>query len=162
MRTFYHYYNSPFGRLLLAGDDIHLSLLGFPAGAMARQHFDDWIENPKPFKEAVSQLESYFVGELREFKLKLDVNGTDFQQNVWSALASIPYGQTWTYGQLAKHIGKPRASRAVGAANGANPLPIIIPCHRVVAAGGKLGGFGGGLEMKNSLLTLESKFFKQQ
>lgn len=162
MRTFYHYYNSPFGRLLLAGDGIHLSLLGFPAGAMARQHFGDWIENPKPFKEAVSQLESYFAGELREFKLKLDVNGTDFQRNVWSALASIPYGQTWTYGQLAKHIGKPKASRAVGAANGANPLPIIIPCHRVVAAGGKLGGFGGGLEMKNSLLTLESKFFKQQ
>ena len=162
MRTFYHYYNSPFGRLLLAGDGIHLSLLGFPAGAMACQHFGDWIENPKPFKEAVSQLESYFVGELKEFKLKLDANGTDFQRNVWNALASIPYGQTWTYGQLAKHIGKPKASRAVGAANGANPLPIIIPCHRVVAAGGKLGGFGGGLEMKNSLLTLESKFFKQQ
>ena len=162
MKTFYHYYNSPFGRLLLAGDGIHLSLLGFPAGAMARQHFGDWIENPKPFKEAVSQLESYFVGELKEFKLKLDVNGTDFQRNVWNALASIPYGQTWTYGQLAKHIGKPKASRAVGAASGANPLPIIIPCHRVVAAGGKLGGFGGGLEMKNSLLMLESKFFKQQ
>ena len=162
MRTFYYYYNSPFGRLLLAGDGIHLSLLGFPAGAMARQHLGDWVESPKPFKEAVSQLESYFVGELKEFKLRLDVNGTDFQRNVWSALATIPYGQTWTYGQLAKHIGKPKASRAVGAANGANPLPIIIPCHRVVAAGGKLGGFGGGLEMKNSLLTLESKFFKQQ
>ena len=162
MRTFYHYYNSPFGRLLLAGDGTHLSLLGFPAGAMARQHFGHWIENSKPFKEAVSQLESYFVGELKEFKLQLDLNGTDFQRNVWSALASIPYGQTWTYGQLAKHIGKSKASRAVGAANGANPLPIIIPCHRVVAVGGKLGGFGGGLEMKNSLLTLESKFFKQQ
>ena len=162
MSTFYHYYKSPFGTLLLAGDGTRLSLLGFPAGAMARQHSDDWVKDSKPFKEAISQLESYFVGELKEFKLKLDVNGTDFQRNVWNALASIPYGQTWTYGQLAKHIGKPRASRAVGAANGANPLPIIIPCHRVVAAGGKLGGFGGGLEMKNSLLTLESKFFKQQ
>ena len=106
--------------------------------------------------EAARQLEEYFAGRRRHFDLPLDVTGTEFQRRVWKAVSEIPYGQTMTYAQLAAHIGSPRAFRAVGAANGANPVSILVPCHRVVASGGGLGGYSGGLDLKKRLLALET------
>ncbi|MCG8416296.1 MAG: methylated-DNA--[protein]-cysteine S-methyltransferase [Pseudomonadales bacterium] len=156
MNTYYCYHDTPIGPLLLAGDGKALSLLGFPGGSMARRHESDWIEKKSAFKEVIKQLDKYFAGELEEFDVPLAPEGTDFQQAVWQALTEIPYGETWSYGQLAKHIGKPKASRAVGAANGINPIPVIIPCHRVIGSNGKLTGFGGGLETKSYLLNLEA------
>jgi methylated-DNA-[protein]-cysteine S-methyltransferase len=109
-----------------------------------------------PIREAIRQLAEYFAGARRAFDLPLDLRGTPFQLRVWQALLRIPYGETRTYGQLAAQIGHPGAARAVGAANGANPVAIIVPCHRVVASGGGLGGYGGGLDRKEFLLGLES------
>jgi len=105
--------------------------------------------------EAARQLRAYFAGQLREFQLPLDVQGTEFQERVWSQVAAIPYGETRSYLQISTAIGSPRAVRAVGAANGANPVPIVVPCHRVIGAKGKLVGYGGGLAMKRRLLELE-------
>lgn len=106
-------------------------------------------------REAVRQLRAYFAGELREFRLLLDLQGTDFQKRVWRQLVTIPYGETRSYSQIAAAIGSPKAVRAVGAANGANPIPIVVPCHRVIGAGGSLVGYGGGLPLKKRLLELE-------
>lgn len=155
--TYYHYLDTPIGKLLLAGEGDVLQLLGFPSGSMARRHESNWKKDAAPFKEVIWQLEEYFAGDRREFDLPLDPRGTTFQQQVWSALQEIPFAETWSYGELAAHIGKPKASRAVGAANGLNPIPVIIPCHRVIGASGKLTGFGGGLETKRFLLKLESE-----
>jgi methylated-DNA-[protein]-cysteine S-methyltransferase len=105
--------------------------------------------------EAERQLRAYFAGELRQFELPLEPEGTTFQRRVWSELLKIPYGETRSYTEIARGIGAPAAVRAVGAANGANPLPIVVPCHRVIGAGGKLVGYGGGLPLKRRLLTLE-------
>jgi len=105
---------------------------------------------------AARQLEEYFAGRRRAFDLPLDLGGTDFQRRVWDALLGIPFGETRTYSELARAIGAPKAVRAVGAANGANPVAIIVPCHRVIASDGSLGGYGGGLELKRRLLALES------
>ncbi|MGA9627484.1 MAG: methylated-DNA--[protein]-cysteine S-methyltransferase [Bryobacteraceae bacterium] len=105
--------------------------------------------------EAASQLRAYFAGALHEFLLPLDIEGTDFQKRVWGQVAAIPYGETRSYLQIAVAIGSPRAVRAVGAANGANPVPIVVPCHRVIGAHGELVGYGGGLAMKKRLLELE-------
>jgi methylated-DNA-[protein]-cysteine S-methyltransferase len=105
--------------------------------------------------EAARQLRAYFAGALREFLLPLDIEGTDFQKRVWRQVVIIPYGETCSYLQIAAAIGSPRAVRAVGAANGANPVPIVIPCHRVIGANGKLVGYGGGLALKRRLLELE-------
>ncbi|NQV69197.1 MAG: methylated-DNA--[protein]-cysteine S-methyltransferase [Pseudohongiella sp.] len=157
MTTYYEYHATPIGQLLLAGDGEYLSLLGFPGGKMQRRHQTGWKKNSAPFKQVCFQLDSYFAGELEQFDLPLLPSGTLFQQSVWRALTEIPYGETWSYGQLAKHIDNPKASRAVGAANGLNPIPIIIPCHRVIGSSGKLTGFGGGLETKQYLLSLESE-----
>lgn len=153
--TRYHYHETPIGSLLLAGDD-ELALLGFPGGSMARRHESDWQEDAAPFREVIRQLDAYFAGELTQFDLPLAPEGTEFQRQVWSALLEIPFGETWSYGQLAERVGRPKAARAVGAANGVNPIPVIIPCHRVVGANGKLTGFGGGLPTKQYLLSLES------
>jgi len=103
------------------------------------------------------QLNAYFAGELREFEIPLLMEGTEFQKRVWKALLAIPYGETISYGELAKKIGEPKAVRAVGAANGQNPIPIIVPCHRVIGSDGSLTGFGGGIENKKRLLELESR-----
>jgi len=157
MKIYYCYHDSPIGSLLLAGDGSSLGLLGFPGGSMARRHEVCWVQDRAPFRKVIGQLDSYFAGELSEFDLSLAPVGTTFQQRVWEALQQIPYGETWSYGQLAAHIGKPAASRAVGAANGVNPIPIIIPCHRVIGANGKLTGFGGGLATKEYLLNLEAQ-----
>ena len=157
MTVFYEYHSTPIGKLLLAGDGDCLTLLGFPSGKMQKRHEQDWLKDSSPFKEVRSQLDSYFAGEREEFDLPLLPKGTQFQESVWQALTEVPYGETWSYGQLASHIGRPKASRAVGAANGLNPIPIIIPCHRVIGSSGKLTGFGGGLETKQYLLSLESR-----
>lgn len=156
MKTYYTYHPTKIGSLLLAGSDEGLSLLGFPAGKMQKRHESGWQREEAPFKNVVEQLDAYFAGDLDKFDLQLKPMGTDFQLSVWQALLEIPYGETWSYGQLAKHINKPKASRAVGAANGMNPIPVIIPCHRVIGSSGKLTGFGGGLETKDTLLNLEA------
>jgi methylated-DNA-[protein]-cysteine S-methyltransferase len=104
---------------------------------------------------AVSQLEEYFTGTRRQFDLPLDLDGTEFQRRAWLALADVPYGETTTYGQQAERIGRPGAFRAVGAANGQNPVPIVLPCHRIIGADGSLTGFGGGLDVKRKLLDHE-------
>ena len=156
MATYYRYHQTPIGTLLLASDGEYLQLLGFPTGAMKRHHDNSWEKKDEPFKAVIKQLDEYFGGSRQGFDLPLRPGGTEFQRRVWQALQHIPYGETWSYGELAKYIGNPNASRAVGAANGINPIPVIIPCHRVIGSNGKLTGFGGGLETKAFLLTLES------
>ena len=152
---YYSHMDSPIGRLLLAGDETGLTLISFPAGSRARQAEPGWKRRDAPFDGAKRQLDDYFQGRLTVFDLDLAPRGTPFQLKVWRTLQKIPYGKTTTYGELARRIGRPEASRAVGAANGANPLPIVIPCHRVVGSTGKLTGFGGGLPTKAALLKLE-------
>lgn len=153
----YGYLDSPVGRLLVAGDGDRLRLLGFPSGIRAREAAPDWRRDDNLFSEAFAQLRAYFAGELTRFDLPLWFDGTAFQNAVWSALRDIPYGETISYAELAGRIGRPTASRAVGAANGANPLPIVVPCHRVIGADGSLTGFGGGVETKRYLLRHERK-----
>ena len=154
---YYCYLNAPIGDLLLAGDDEALSLVGFPQGKMRHDPEPNWIYNEKPFAAARQQLEEYFAGERKDFDLPLHLSGTDFQVRVLEELQRIPYGETTTYGAIAERIGRPKAVRAVGAANGRNPIPIIIPCHRVIGSSGKLTGFGGGLDTKEELLRLEAE-----
>jgi methylated-DNA-[protein]-cysteine S-methyltransferase len=154
---YYRYLATPVGDLLLAGDKAGLSLIGFPKGKMRHDPEADWIFNEKPFVEACHQLEEYFAGTRKVFDLPLQLSGTDFQVQVLRELQQIPYGQTVSYGEIAKRIGRPKAMRAVGAANGRNPLPIIIPCHRVIGSSGDLTGFGGGLDTKEALLCLEAE-----
>jgi O-6-methylguanine DNA methyltransferase len=123
-----------------------------------RTYGDSGRDTEAPFGETIHQLEEYFAGRRLVFKLPLDLDqGTPFQRRVWKALLDIPYGATATYKEIATAIGQPSASRAVGSANGSNPIPIVVPCHRVVAAGGKIGGYGGGLHIKTKLLDLETQ-----
>lgn len=151
----YSYLETPVGHLLVAGDGTCLHRIGFPAGRRASGPGEDWRRDDRLFSETFAQLRAYFAGELTRFDLPLYFAGTDFQNAVWSALRDIPFGVTVSYGELAGRIGRPGASRAVGAANGANPLPIVVPCHRVVGADGSLTGFGGGVEIKRYLLSHE-------
>lgn len=151
----YGYLDSPVGRLLLAGDDTGLHRIAFPAGKRAGRPPPHWRRDDDVLGEAMEQLRAYFAGALTRFDLPLRFSGTGFQNTVWSALRDIPYGETVSYGELARRIGRPTASRAVGAANGANPLPIVVPCHRVVGADGSLTGFGGGVAAKRFLLRHE-------
>jgi methylated-DNA-[protein]-cysteine S-methyltransferase len=147
---------SPVGPLLLAADDAGLRLIEFhaPRHPMARPA--EWREGDHPLLErACVQLQEYFDGRRRTFDLPLAPRGTPFQVQVWNALAGIGYGETLSYRQLATRVGRPTATRAVGAANGRNPLPIVLPCHRVIGADGALTGFGGGLPTKQFLLQLE-------
>ena len=142
--------DSPIGELLLAGDGAALQLLhmdGTPAAA--------WERDDDAFAEVRAQLAEYFAGDRRDFDVDLALAGTPFQQEVWEALRAIPYGETISYGELAHRVERPWASRAVGAANGRNPVAIIVPCHRVIGADGTLTGYGGGLERKRTLLDLE-------
>lgn len=152
---YYCYIETPIGDLLLAGDEHALHVIGFPEGSMRREPDSDWIYSDKPFARAREQLTDYFAGKRRSFDLPLKPNGTEFQLQVLAELQNIPYGKTASYGDVAKRIGRPKAVRAVGAANGRNPLPIVIPCHRVIGASGDLTGFGGGLPTKEALLRLE-------
>ena len=155
----YKYIGSPIGHLLLAGHHNLLEMIGFPEGKGVISPAEDWIRDDAAFNEAEDQLNEYFEGRRKTFDLALKPSGTPFQLRVLEALQNIPYGQTATYRDIAGVIGKPRAVRAVGAANGRNPLPIVIPCHRVIGADGSLTGFGGGLAAKSYLLNLESAGF---
>ena len=152
---YYCYLETPIGDLLLGGDENALCLVGFPEGSMRREPENDWIYSEKPFAEARRQLADYFAGNRKSFDLSLRPDGTDFQLQVLAELQKIPYGTTTSYGEIAKRIGRPKAVRAVGAANGRNPIPIIIPCHRVIGSSGSLTGFGGGIPTKKALLRLE-------
>jgi len=147
---------SPVGPLLLAGDERALRRVSFENSKRCKALEPDWKRDNAPFAEVVRQLRAYFHGELKDFDLPLAPEGTEFQLRVWRGLREIPYGETISYGQLARRIGNPRAIRAVGLANGCNPIPIIIPCHRVIGSDGSLTGFGGGLPIKRKLLALES------
>jgi methylated-DNA-[protein]-cysteine S-methyltransferase len=158
MRTFFYTtMNSPVGALLLAGDECGLRLVSFESSKRAAAVQPGWKADEAPFVDVVRQLQAYFSGERKEFDLPLAPEGTDFQLEVWRSLRTIPYGTTVSYAQLAERIGNPKAVRAVGLANGSNPIPIIIPCHRVIGSDGSLTGFGGGLSNKRKLLDLESK-----
>lgn len=159
MNTYYTYLDSPLGRLLLVSDGQALTGLYLPVHRHGPQVEADWIEDAKvePFTEAERQLGDYFAGTRTTFDLPLAAQGTPFQKRVWEALSAIPYGITISYGELAKRIGKPNASRAVGLANGRNPLSIVVPCHRVIGANGALVGYGGSLPVKERLLALEKR-----
>ncbi len=152
----YCYIASPIGQLLLAGEMQELHYIGFPNGKGKVIPQDNWDHEPGCFSEASRQLAEYFRGERNEFDLDLAPRGTEFQLQVLDELLKIPYGKTCTYQDIAIAINRPKAVRAVGAANGRNPIPIVIPCHRVIGADGSLTGFGGGLDVKEYLLGLES------
>ena len=153
--TYYTYMESPIGRLLLAGDETALRRIQFPEGKHAQEPERGWLPDSNRLAGFVRQLKAYFAGELHEFDLALELEGTPFQRNVWRELQKIPYGETISYGELARRVGNPKGSRAVGHANGLNPIPIVVPCHRVIGSNGKLTGFGGGLPTKEKLLSLE-------
>ena len=155
--VYYTTFDSPVGPLLLAGDSNALQRVSFESSKHSAVPQTGWKQNPAAFVEVIRQLQAYFRGELRVFDVPLAMEGTDFQLRVWNALRDIPYGQTISYLQLAERIGNPKAVRAVGLANGSNPIPIIVPCHRVIGSDGSLTGFGGGLATKKILLELESK-----
>jgi methylated-DNA-[protein]-cysteine S-methyltransferase len=146
--------DSPVGLLTLAGRDGQLMHLRMVDQTYEPSH-DGWERDDAAFPDAVEQLESYFAGELFDFDLDLRMVGTSFQRSVWQALMTIPYGQTRSYGEIAAQIGSPGAFRAVGLANGHNPIGIIVPCHRVIGANGSLTGYGGGLDRKRALPALE-------
>ena len=154
---YYTYATSPIGQLLLAGSADALQVIGFPHGDKARRADIGWERYCEPFKKTARQLNEYFAGERREFELELAPEGTKFQVEVLEALRGIPYGETRTYRDIAVAVGRPKAVRAVGNANGRNPLPIVIPCHRVIGSDGSLTGFGGGIEAKRYLLDLEQQ-----
>ncbi len=152
----YAYLDTPIGTLLIAGDAAALRRITFPQHGRAAKPQPEWQESESgPVGEAMRQLREYFAGKRLEFDVPLAPEGTVFQRSVWRQLQAIPYGETISYGELARRVGNPKASRAVGSANRANPLPILIPCHRVIAGDGTLGGFGGGLPTKQALLALE-------
>jgi len=155
MSNFYTQIESPVGPLLLAADDAGLRQILFVEGRHPAQPESSWKQNRPAFSETIRQLRAYFAGELENFDLQLAPEGTPFQLGVWRRLCDIPYGKTISYGELAGQIGNPKASRAVGLANGSNPIPIVIPCHRVIGSNGKLTGYGGGLPIKEKLLALE-------
>ena len=152
---------SPVGSLLLAATpEKGLRLLNFDRGKLPQAGKDEvWIESSEHLKTYIEQVGAYFRGELRDFTCKLDLIGTEFQKDCWNALLQVPYGKTCSYGDIARAIGRPQASRAVGMANHANPIAIIVPCHRIVGANGTLAGYGGGLSTKEKLLRLEGADF---
>ncbi|MGW2558768.1 methylated-DNA--[protein]-cysteine S-methyltransferase [Streptomyces sp. NPDC001514] len=148
--------DSPYGPLTLVATDSVLSGL-YMDGQRHRPAEETFGEaDPRPFVEAIRQLDAYFAGELKDFDLPLHLEGTPFQRSVWEQLCLIPYGETRTYSDLADALGNPGASRAVGLANGKNPVGIIVPCHRVIGSTGSLTGYGGGLDRKQRLLAFES------
>jgi methylated-DNA-[protein]-cysteine S-methyltransferase len=147
---------SPIGELLLVGDGRALHGLHMQEGRTAVSVQPEWRPADEPFADVREQLSEYFSGERLDFELPLAPDGTAFQRRVWDALQEIPYGETTTYGELARRLGRPSASRAVGLANGRNPIAVIVPCHRVIGSDGSLTGYGGGLERKRFLLEREA------
>jgi methylated-DNA-[protein]-cysteine S-methyltransferase len=155
-KLLYTQVDSPIGELLLTGYGRALHGLYMQEGRRPVRIPRTWIRAEEPFAEAGAQLTEYFDGRRREFELPLAPSGTPFQIRVWNALREIPYGRTASYGEIARQVGVPSAPRAVGVANGLNPIAVIVPCHRVIGADGSLTGFGGGLERKRTLLDLEA------
>jgi methylated-DNA-[protein]-cysteine S-methyltransferase len=163
MKTYFSKMDSPIGELLLVGDGTSLTqLLMLNQKYYGSETQQDWLRDDAIFRAAREQLQAYFAGELRVFDLQLAPSGTAFQRRVWQALRDIPYGQTESYGALAKRINSPKASRAVGMANGHNPISIIVPCHRVIGSNGSLTGYGGGIERKHWLLEHEGYLNKSE
>jgi methylated-DNA-[protein]-cysteine S-methyltransferase len=154
-QTLYTTIDSPIGELLLVGDGETLSGLYMQDGRKPKRIATDWSESAAPFADLKRQLEEYFAGERTSFDMKLAPEGAPFELEVWHALEAIPYGETVSYGEIARRVGQPGAARAVGTANGRNPIAVIVPCHRVIGADGSLTGYGGGLERKRLLLELE-------
>ncbi|MFF9791077.1 methylated-DNA--[protein]-cysteine S-methyltransferase [Streptomyces bacillaris] len=148
--------DSPYGPLTLVATDGVLSALYMTDQRHRPSEETFGVPDPEPFPEVIRQLTAYFAGDLTTFDVPLALHGTPFQRSVWAELLKIPYGETRTYGELAEELGKPGASRAVGLANGKNPVSIIVPCHRVIGASGSLTGYGGGLDRKQRLLAFES------
>ncbi|UCE64821.1 MAG: methylated-DNA--[protein]-cysteine S-methyltransferase [Nitrospirota bacterium] len=154
---FYCLLESPVGNILIAGDKRGLKLINFQDGPNAQAPDPKWKEDSQFFRAVIQQFHAYFGGRLTQFRVPLAPEGTPFQMKVWKALQRIPYGKTVSYGEIARRIGNPKASRAVGAANGQNPLSIIVPCHRVIGQTGDLVGYGGGLTIKKTLLEHERR-----
>jgi methylated-DNA-[protein]-cysteine S-methyltransferase len=152
----YDLIDTPLGKLLVAGDREGIRRINFQEGRQPFPVGTDWQRDSRFMQDAVIQLKAYFSGSLKSFDLPLAPEGTDFQQRVWRALQGIPYGVLMSYQDIANKIGNPKACRAVGAANGKNPIPIVIPCHRVIGSNGHLTGFAGGLHIKEYLIGLES------
>jgi methylated-DNA-[protein]-cysteine S-methyltransferase len=147
--------DSPIGLITLGGTNDVLTQLVMHEQRHGPRDQDEWPHDPNAFGNVVDQLKAYWEGDLRDFDVDISLEGTDFQRRVWKGLRDIPYGETWSYGQLADHIGAHGAQRAVGLANGKNPVAIIVPCHRVIGANGTMVGYGGGLDRKCFLLALE-------
>lgn len=154
-KIWYAEMKSPLGVLLLESDGEALTRIRLPDEDYEVDRTIERVRKPAMFKEAAAQLGAYFRGERTTFDLPLAPGGTPFQNDVWNELQKIPHGETISYGQLAERVGRPGSHRAVGAANGRNPLPIVIPCHRVIGSNGKLTGYAGGIEAKRTLLELE-------
>jgi len=161
----YHAFDTPIGTLRLVGGEDSIDCIDLPNRAVEPPD-PAWTPSadrlPAALAEAKRQIEEYFAGERQDFDLPLSPQGTAFQRRVWAELRRIPFGETISYGELAARIGKPSASRAVGAANGRNPLPVVVPCHRVIGSDGRLTGFGGGLPTKQALLDLEQRVAGRQ
>ncbi|MGF1722026.1 methylated-DNA--[protein]-cysteine S-methyltransferase [Vibrio kyushuensis] len=151
----YTNYQSPFGSLTLQANEHGLLGVWFPIHTTQPAQLGQKDESFPILKETITQLDEYFSQKRKEFSLPIASQGTDFQQQVWRALCKIPYGESWSYQQLAEKIENPKAVRAVGLANGKNPVSIIVPCHRVIGKSGKLTGYAGGIDVKKSLLKLE-------
>jgi methylated-DNA-[protein]-cysteine S-methyltransferase len=161
-KLLYTQVDSPIGELLLTGDGVALQGLYMQEGRRPMTIRPEWTAADEPFAEACAQLTEYFEGRRREFELPLAPSGTPFQLRVWNSLRQIPYGETASYGEIARRVGVPSAPRAVGVANGLNPIAIVVPCHRVIGADGSLTGYGGGLERKRVLLELEAGLLSLQ
>lgn len=153
----YSYLETPLGDVLATRDERGITGLDLPRSRYPRRVRDDWERDDAAFDDIRTQLGEYFAGERQEFDLPLNLGGSPFQTLVWNALIDIPYGETTSYGKVAVAIGHPDGPRAVGLANGQNPVPIIVPCHRVIGANGALTGYGGGLDAKRWLLDHEAK-----
>ena len=153
--NYYTYYQSPYGQMTIQANDTGLLGAWFEIQTTQPQDLGAYSDEHAVLNQTKLQLEEYFSGRRTQFDLPLAAKGTDFQQSVWQALCKIPYGETWSYQQLADEIGNPKAVRAVGLANGKNPISVIVPCHRVIGKNGKLTGYAGGVETKEKLLQLE-------
>ena len=154
-KNLYTTMESPIGELLLVGDGDTLHGLYMQDGRKPKRIATDWKASGAPFADVKTQLEEYFAGARTSFDIPLAAEGAPFEREVWHALEAIPYGETVSYGEIARRVGQPTAARAVGTANGRNPIAVIVPCHRVIGANGSLTGYGGGLERKRLLLELE-------
>jgi len=155
--THYDYMDAPIGPLLLAGCQDYLRFVGFAEGFQARQPLDTWQKNGDMFAQAKQEFAEYFAGTRTKFTVPIKLHGTEFQRAVWQALQDVPYGETCSYGDIAHAIQNPKSSRAVGGANNANPIPVIVPCHRIIGADKSMTGFGGGIPTKEFLLDLEGR-----